>query len=518
MTDVTAAVTGVRVLTDAPQPLGVFGVPAGLLLVPTGPDTDKAREALLAGRLPEVWPESLEVHRLVHEGREQAALAELVSGAARLDQDLAQGEAAGDPTAVYNRWLLDPGSAEPEVVRAGLPLGLRPLVDVVAYTVGLAEAPRSVDLDPATAPECRALVLAAEATARLEAAGAQHGARPPGLDGEAPQAAADLLVAGAETAQSVSAVLAAVLRGNAGSLLADAGESDRAAALLTEAVAELAGADLPEVRAELLYRLGALAQEEAADGTGDTRVMLHHAMSFYYDALRLVSETSAPQLWASVQLNLAAAHLSSPMTQASDQLRMGVATQALRACRRVFTPAQAPQQWSTATLNLANALVYTPSTHQADNLVEAVELYEEVLESGVRNDDPLGRARLLANQGNALAHLGAFDPARAKLVEARFLFEEHLDHDAAMTVRQVLDEIAKAEVRDPDDDLTDLARQAEQLSRMPAADGPRTAGMGVRVEPKDAAARKGRVSGEVTAPPPKPRVTVVSPDSRPTES
>ncbi|MEZ5096863.1 MAG: hypothetical protein R2731_12540 [Nocardioides sp.] len=101
-----------------------------------------------------------------------------------------------------------------------------------------------------------------------------------------------------------------------------------------------------------------------------------------------MSEESAPVLWASLTMNLATAHLAVPMTQASDQLRLGVATQALRACRRVFTPESAPVPWSTATLNLANALVYTPSTHQGDNLVEAVELYDEVLESGVRDGDP----------------------------------------------------------------------------------------------------------------------------------
>ncbi|MGH3850969.1 MAG: hypothetical protein ACRDRT_14945, partial [Pseudonocardiaceae bacterium] len=96
-----------------------------------------------------------------------------------------------------------------------------------------------------------------------------------------------------------------------------------------------------------------------------------------------------------------------------------------------------------AQLNLANALVYTPSKHQGDNLVEAVELYETVLDARDRETDPLGRARVLANQGNALAHLGVFDQAKAKLYEARFLFEEFEEIDAVRTVRDVLDEIAR---------------------------------------------------------------------------
>ncbi len=103
-------------------------------------------------------------------------------------------------------------------------------------------------------------------------------------------------------------------------------------------------------------------------------------------------------------------------------------------------------------LNLANSLVYTPSKHQADNLVEAVELYEAVLEARDRDTDPLGRARVLANQGNVLAHLGVFDQAKAKLYEARFLFEELGDDDSVRTVRGVLDEIARQHGAEPTDD------------------------------------------------------------------
>lgn len=87
--------------------------------------------------------------------------------------------------------------------------------------------------------------------------------------------------------------------------------------------------------------------------------------------------------------------------------------------------------------------MYTPSRHQADNLVEAVEIYEALLEVRDRASDPLGRARVLANQGNVLAHLGMFDQARAKLYDARFLFEELGDHDSVRTVRGVLDEISR---------------------------------------------------------------------------
>ena len=167
------------------------------------------------------------------------------------------------------------------------------------------------------------------------------------------------------------------------------------------------------------------------------------AVPHYHSALQLVLREEAPLLWAAAHANLAAAYLTMPMTEASGQLRLGVAAQSLRSALKVYTREDYPEQWASVQLNLANSLVYTPSNHQADNLIEAVDLYEAVLAARDRDADPLGRARVLANQGNVLAHLGDFDQAKAKLYDARFLFEELGDHDSVMTVRGVLDEIAK---------------------------------------------------------------------------
>jgi tetratricopeptide (TPR) repeat protein len=440
----------------------------------TTPEGEAARVELVAGRLPAHWPDELRGHELIHADDLDGALAAF---------------AGPDPVARFNRWVLAPELDTAAEVRAALPGSVAPLVDVVAYTIGLAGLPA---YDVAELPgEIAALVLATQATGKLE-------------EGD-PIGAAELLAAGSRVAATRSPALAAVLLGNAGSLLREHGEAERARPVLAEAAAALAGTDLGEVRAELLHLRGSIAHEMAASGRGDARQLLQEAMADYYDGLQLISEESAPYLWASLQMNLATAHLASPMTQASDQLRLGIATQALRACRRVLTAEDYPGPWSTATLNLANALVYTPSTHQGDNLVEAVELYEEVLESGIRSDDAVGRARLLSNQGNALAHLGIFGEARAKLVEARYIFEEHLDHESVMAVRSVLDEIAKAETSDPDDELSDLARQAEQMARMPLPEGPFTSGMGVR----------SMTAGDLTGPPPKPKVTVLPAGSAP---
>ena len=71
------------VLAVRPQPLGAFPLPLGYLLIPASPDTEAARCALLAGRLPG-WPDSLKSHELALAGDREGALALLpsVTGAA----------------------------------------------------------------------------------------------------------------------------------------------------------------------------------------------------------------------------------------------------------------------------------------------------------------------------------------------------------------------------------------------------------------------------------------------------
>ncbi len=169
-------------------------------------------------------------------------------------------------------------------------------------------------------------------------------------------------------------------------------------------------------------------------------------MRHYQAALAIVDEEEAPEIFAAAHVQLALCYLTMPMTEASDQLRIATAVQSLRHALRVYEPATHRDEWASAQMNLANALVYLPSAHQGDNLVEAVELYEQVLQVRDRLHDPLGYARVCANQGNALAHLGVFDHAQAKLHEARAIFEEFEDHEAVRSVREVLDEIARQRV------------------------------------------------------------------------
>ena len=392
-----------------PQPLGVFPLPTGYLLVPSSddPSVDEARAAMAAGRLPTAWPDTLAAHRLAHAGDLDGALAVLGT----------------DAVGSFNRYVIDPTDVDRDALRAALPADLAPLVDVVAYACGLVDVPPG---EGDATGEVLALVRAARATALLEGGDASG--------------AVDMLNEAAHAAEPVSTPLAAVLLGNAAVIahdhqLPDADPINELAAVLTV----LQDTDLTVARAELHLQLGLFVHEVAATG----RRPLTDAVDHYYSALQLVGRSTAPHVWASANLNLGTAYLTMPMVEASDQLRAGIAMQALRASLEVFTREEFPQEWASAQMNLANALVYTPSTHQCDNIGEAVERYEEVLELRERQGDPIGRARILANQGNALAHLGVFDHAKSKLLEARFLFEEQGDIDGVLAVRSVLDEIAR---------------------------------------------------------------------------
>jgi len=388
-----------------PQPLGVFSLPAGLLLIPAGPDTEDVRAGLVEGRLPAEWPASLRAHELAHAGDFDGARDALIGD---------------DPVTRYNRFVIDPDTEDVDRLRADLG-EYAVLVDIVAFTLGRTDTPP--ELTGATG-ELEALALAAQATHVLG-------------EGDTDQAL-DLLTKAADL--PIARPLSGILLGSAAGVRKDAlGPGPEVTATLQRALKLLDGTDVRIGQSELHLTL-ALTLHELAGERGD---LLTQAIKHYHSALQLVTSTEAPEMWAGAHANLATAYLTMPMTEASDQLRLGVAVQSLRKALTIYTAETHPERWASCQLNLANALVYAPSTHQGDNLVEAVELYEAVLEVRDRASDPGGRARVLANQGNVLAHLGMFDHAKAKLYEARFIFEELLDGESVRAVRGVLDEIAR---------------------------------------------------------------------------
>lgn len=387
-----------------PQPLGAFPLPLGYLLIPPG--ADHVREALLDGNEPDVWPEELRALDLAHRGEIEAALERLIGD---------------DPVTRYNRFVLQPDGVDTDALRTDLG-EFSVLVDLVLFTIGRREAPPG----------------AAGATGELAAAALSAQASHALAQGDSSTALA-LLERAAEAAAPVSRCLEGTMVGAAGSICRDI-DDPSAQQRLERALRLLDGAEgLRITRAELHLTIAGIIHERAQDNPG----LLAQAIPHYHSTLQLVLREEAPLLWASAHANLATAYLTMPMVEASGQLRLGVAAQSLRSALKVYTPERHPEQWASVQLNLANSLVYTPSKHQAENLIEAVELYEGVLAARSRETDPLGRARVLANQGNALAHLGVFDQAKAKLYEARYLFEEQQDHDSVRAVRGVLDEIAR---------------------------------------------------------------------------
>lgn len=405
MTETAIAETSAK-LAVRPQPLGAFGLPLGYLLVPAGADTEPARAALLAGRLPEEWPSRLAAHRHALAGDRTAALAAL-EGA--------------DPVTRYNRFVLDPDLEDADELRSALG-EFAPLVDVVLFALGRVDVPPEVGVADG---ELAAVVLAARAS---------------DLMADNPSSAIATLDSAVDIVRSVSRPLAGVLLGASASVCIATDDPGEAHERIEKALRLLADADgLHVERAELHLSAAGVLHEQAQENPG----LIAQAVPHYHSALQLVRREDAPLLWASAHANLATAYLTMPMVEASSQLRLGVASQSLRSALTVYTRAEYPEQWASVQLNLANSLVYTPSKHQADNLVEAVELYEAVLDARDRHTDPLGRARVLANQGNVLAHLGAFMEAKAKLYEARSLFEELGDEESVRAVRGVLDEVAR---------------------------------------------------------------------------
>lgn len=388
-----------------PQPLGVFPLPAGLLLIPSGPDTEDVRERLVAGKLPERWPSSLRAHELAYAGDLDGARAALTGD---------------DPVTRFNRFVIDPDTEDADRLRTDLG-EFAVLVDIVSFTLGRTDDPPEAD---GTTGELAALALAAQATHALAAGD--------------PDQALDLLTKAADL--PIARPLSGIMLGTAAGVRKDAyGPGPEVTTTLRRALKLLDDTDVRIGQSELHLTM-ALTLHELAGDRGD---LLTQAIKHYHSALQLVTSGEAPELWAAAHANVATAYLTMPMTEASDQLRLGVAVQSLRKALTIYTAETHPERWASCQLNLANALVYAPSTHQGDNLVEAVELYEAVLEVRDRDTDPGGRARVLANQGNVLAHLGMFDHAKAKLYEARFIFEELLDEESVRAVRGVLDEVAR---------------------------------------------------------------------------
>ncbi|MEL6271758.1 MAG: hypothetical protein AAFU54_25970 [Chloroflexota bacterium] len=389
-----------------PQPTGIFPLPAGYLVLPDTADT-AALELILRGELPDELPPEWGFFRLAAHGDITAALNALTDG---------------DPISAYNRFVLNSTPEAYAALQTELPAELLPLLHVVAYTLGYIDMPPPTD---DAHDELLAMVLMVQATHSLE----QNNAL----------VAAQLLEQAIVAAKPVSIGFAAQLTAT----LADTQRMTPAKApfaiqIYKAALDMLEKTALEGNRAECWLNLG-MTYHEMANGR---RGVLMEAVKCYQQSIRFFTRENYPELYALAQNNLALAYLTMPMVEASDQLRMAIAVQSLKEALKIYTRETHPQMWASAQLNLANALQYLPSTHTDENIVQAVEIYEELLDVRNRNADPVGYARLLANQGNALAHLGIFDHATEKLQDAAGLFARAGMHDAVESIQGVLDQIA----------------------------------------------------------------------------
>jgi tetratricopeptide (TPR) repeat protein len=396
---VTALLPGPR-----PQPLGSLPWPAGMLLLPDTAEAGEISAALVVGTVPEIWPDGLEYMALALDDNPEGA-------AASLPEDTLVSR--------YNRAVLVGGDDAWASLAEETDGELRALVDTARYSVGLLDVPPDLE---GTAGEVAAVVGSARASSAMERGDFA--------------AAVDELTRAAEAASlGASPILAASLDLTRAELIREHMDDPAAAAR----VADLAVQRLPlttpsELRAELQVTR-ALARQELA---GTDRGALLAVVADLTEATKVFREDTYPEMFATINQHLALAYLVMPMSSEGDRIRVGVAVNSLRAALRVFTPETHPVAWASTQLNLANALQYLPSVHQESNLDEAVQLYEEVLQYRDPEKDPLGYARILANQGNALGHLGVFGDARERLVAARAIFANFEDGEAVAGVDEVL--------------------------------------------------------------------------------
>jgi tetratricopeptide (TPR) repeat protein len=374
-----------------------------MLLLPPLPESLALAEQIVRGEVPTSWPAGLRYYEAALDG-DPAAAAALVGG--------------DDVLARYNRAVLIGGEGVWEALARDTEDDLFALVQTARFSIGQIDEPPDVH---GLSGEVAALVHSARASAALE-------------QGDTDTATEQLRAAAASAGEAGSPILAASLRLTLAQLLLD--NDDPAGAAL---VADAALGSLPltadrELRAHLQLTRGLARQQVAVADRG----ALLAVVGDLTEASKVFREESHPQLFALANEHLALAYLVLPMSDQGDRLRLGVAVNALRAALRVYTADTHPQRWASTQVNLANALQYLPSVHQEANLDEAVQLYEEVLQHRDERSDPIGYARILSNQGNALGHLGVFAEARQRLTRARDLFARYGDDDSAMTVEGIL--------------------------------------------------------------------------------
>ena len=253
---------------------------------------------MVAGRVPDEWPAGLAFYERALAGDTDGALTVLTGG---------------DPVTAANRLVLDPSEEGYVALRDHATIlgdpALSAHVALLGFALGLEDQPPDPD---AADGEFAAMAHAGHATLAL----ARHDTA----------AAVERLEAASLAADPVSRALSGQLMGQLAHAQLDEGGTKRAAVTFQAALDALAGTDLAVSRAELHVAAGAMFQEmsEAAPR------LMQQAINHYHQAMALVNAETAPETFAIANANLGLAYLSMPMTEASDQLRVGVAVQSMR--------------------------------------------------------------------------------------------------------------------------------------------------------------------------------------------
>jgi tetratricopeptide (TPR) repeat protein len=396
-----------------PQPVGIFPHAAAHLLLPpvrSNPDeSDPALRGLLAGDLTIQLPDEWEFFRVAAHGDPEAAR-QLI-------------EAEDGEISAYNQFVLDPNDSVYQQLLLRFSGELKELLQIAAFAIGLSD---QVPNDPALSDELLAIALATQAAAAME-------------EDDLP-AARSLLSEATTAARGTSATLASMLLAQQAELM----QSMPGIAvglvmqIYREAIVLAQDCRLPLLLSNLYLQMGMVMQNASH---GQRGALLEAVRSYQLALQNGITEADHPELFAQVQNNLGLAYLSMPNVESSHQLRTGVAVQSFRHALRIYQIETHPDLWASVSMNLANALQYAPSSHPQENLIQAVEIYDQVLQVRSRAKDPVAYAIVLLNQANALAHLGIFRPALEKISESYKLFHWYEEVDKASVARELLENI-----------------------------------------------------------------------------
>ncbi len=389
-----------------PQPIGVFPGTAGFFLLPPVDDADTFMPSLLQGRIPEPCPKEWLFFLAAVHGEPVERVAELLP-------DTKEGH--------FNRFILNPGKETYERAKSMLSGDYLLLLDAAAWRLNFIDEP---PLYENTSDEIRAFILAAHAYDAMQQKNWEK--------------AVFLLEEAAQTVVSRSPIFSARLLSEAAAVKQTVGFIDeRLIDAYKNALDLIKDSPFDEMKAELTFQLGT-AYQELANGRKPYYI---EAIKCYNKALKTYRKDKDSETYAMIHMNLALSYIAMPSTEHNHDLKTATAIQSLREALRYLDKEKQTELWSSATINLANALQYAKSSHMEDNLWEAVALYEDVLKVRKKEEDPHGYARLIANQGTALSHLGAFSSAVPKLNEAKRIFDQVGDFEAKQMVEEMLKEI-----------------------------------------------------------------------------